>query len=424
MSPLHDQPTLRLKRMSVRRLWVVIPLVALMLTLANRPLLAHERSESFSHWSYADGELSGVITVRAREVTRLTLPGEGFGSLAQIFAAHVQHSVMAAMDGRPCVSARPPLALESQPGYMRMRVELRCPPGDVLDLRVGVFFDVAPTHSHFIYVESASGAEREAILTGSSRLLQLKVKPSQANNARLLQFIEMGIEHIASGIDHLAFLVALLLTARTVRRVLLIVTGFTIGHSLTLTLAVTGLVQANRRAVESLIGLTIALAAGTNLIRGEREGRVAALAAALITLSVLLVPAAARPEMPATLVASIALVAASFLWLSSTESAGVSVRMRLAMAIGFGLIHGLGFASALQDLHLPAHMLVPTLAGFNIGVEIGQLAAVALAATLARGISHLWPAAQHTDTRVVVISAALLAVGSAWFLTRTVTFGN
>jgi HupE/UreJ protein len=403
---------------------MIIPFVAFMLTLANRPLLAHERSESFSHWSYADGELSGVITVRAREVTRLTLPGEGYSSLAQIFAAHVEHSVTAAMDGRPCVSARPPRTLDSQPGYMRIGVELRCPLGNVLDVRVGVFFDVAPTHDHFIYVESAPGAEREAILTGSSRLLQLEVKPSQANNARLLQFVEMGIEHIVTGIDHLAFLAALLVTARTARRVLLIVTGFTIGHSLTLTLAVTGLVQANRRVVESLIGLTIALAAGANLIRGEREGRAAALATALITLSVLLVPAAARPEMPATLVAAIALAAASFVWLSSTESGDVSVTTRFAMAIGFGLIHGLGFASALLDLHLPARMLVSTLAGFNIGVELGQLAAVVLAATLARGIRDLWPVARHTDTGVVVTSAALLAVGCAWFLTRTVTFGN
>jgi hypothetical protein len=215
-----------------------------------------------------------------------------------------------------------------------------------------------------------------------------------------------------------------LVTARNARQVLLIVTGFTIGHSLTLTLAVTGLVQANRGAVESLIGLTIALAAAGNLVRGEREGRVAALAAAAIAFSVLLVPAAARPDMPVTLVAAIALAAASFVWLSSTQSGGVSVKMRFAMAIGFGLVHGLGFASALQDLHLPPHMLVSTLVGFNIGVEIGQLAAVALAAALFQGASRFWPAAQHSGTPAVVMSAALLAVGTAWFLTRAVTFGN
>jgi len=402
----------------------IIALAAFMLTLAARPLLAHERSESFSHWSYANGELRGVITVRAREVTRLTLPGEGYGSLTQIFAAHVEKSVAAAADGRPCVSERPPRPLESETGYIRVAIAMQCPPGNVLDIRVGVFFDVAPTHDHFIYADAASGAGREAILTISSRVLQLELKPSQASGARLLQFIEMGIEHIATGLDHLAFLLALLVTARNARQVLLIVTGFTIGHSLTLSLAVVGLVQANRGAVESLIGLTIALAAASNLVHGEREGRAAALAAALIAFSVLLVPAAARPDMPTTLVASIALLAASFVWLSSTQAGDVSVKMRFAMAIGFGLVHGLGFASALQDLNLPPHMLVTTLVGFNIGVELGQLAAVVLAAALLRGLSRFWPTPQHSGTPVVVTSAALLAVGTAWFLTRTVTFGN
>jgi hypothetical protein len=69
-------------------------------------------------------------------------------------------------------------------------------------------------------------------------------------------------------------------------------------------------------------------------------------------------------------------------------------------------------------------MLVSTLVGFNIGVEIGQLAAVALAAALFQGASRFWPAAQHSGTPAVVMSAALLAVGASWFLARAVTFGN
>ena len=99
------------------------------------------------------------------------------------------------------------------------------------------------------------------------------------------------------------------------------------------------------------------------------------------------------------------------------------------MAAGFGLIHGLGFAGALQDLHLPQHMLVYSLLGFNIGVEIGQLAAVAVAALIARTMLQFRPAppapgrAALADAGMpaVVVSAVLLAVGTAWFLTRSVT---
>ena len=397
----------------------VVVLLAFLLAMVNRPVPAHERSESFSHWTYASGHLSGTVTVRAREVTRLTLPGEGYGSLTPIFAAHLEKTVAAAVDGKPCTPLRPPQPLESEAGYIRIGLEMRCSPGESLDIRVGAFFDVAPSHRHFIYAESAVGARREAILTVSARDLRLELKPTRATAERFLQFVEMGVLHIATGIDHLAFLLALLVTARNARQVLLIVTGFTLGHSLTLTLAVTGLVEASRGAVEALIGLTIALAAAANLVHGEREGRAAALVAVLMMFSVLLIPAPARPDMPAALIASIALAAASFLWLGSMQSADGSVRTRFAMATGFGLIHGLGFASALQDLHLPRSMLASTLVGFNIGVEVGQLTAVGLAVVLFQVAGRLWPPFARSGTPVVV-SAALLAVGTAWFITRTI----
>jgi hypothetical protein len=412
-----------LTRLRLRSAGSIAVLLAFVLAMVNRPLPAHERSESFSHWTYASGHLSGIVTVRAREVTRLTLPGEGYGSLTRIFAAHLEKTVAATVDGKRCAPLGSPRPLESEAGYIRVGLEMRCAPGESLDIRVGAFFDVAPSHHHFIYAESASGAGREAILTVSARDLPLELKPAQAAGGRFLQFVEMGVLHIATGIDHLAFLLALLVTARNARQVLLIVTGFTLGHSLTLTLAVTGLVEANRGAVEALIGLTIALAAAGNLVHGEREGRVAALVAILMTLSVLLIPAAARPDMPAALVASIALAAASFVWLGSLQPVDGSVRSRFVMAMGFGLIHGLGFASALQDLHLPRNMLVSTLVGFNLGVEIGQLTAVGLAVVLFRTAARLWPPFARSGIPVVV-SAALLAVGTAWFITRTITVGD
>jgi len=93
------------------------------------------------------------------------------------------------------------------------------------------------------------------------------------------------------------------------------------------------------------------------------------------------------------------------------------------MATGFGLIHGLGFASALQDLHLPQDMLASTLVGFNIGVEVGQLTAVGLAVVILQVAARFWPPFARSGTPVAV-SAALLAVGTAWFITRTVALGN
>src|SRR5882757_9299146 len=292
---------------------------------------AHERSESTSHWTLINGELHGVVTARTREVTRLTVPGDSYASLAQIFAAHVGRSVEASIDGAACTPRQTPTILESEPGYVRVDVRIHCGAGpsgragNSLALKVDLFFAVAPSHHHFLYVTSGS-TSREAILSVSTPSTEVELKPSSGDRTHFLQFVGMGIEHIATGIDHLAFLLALLIAARTARQVLAIVTGFTVGHSITLSLAVLGVIQANRGAVECLIGLTIALAAAQNLIRGEREGRMAGLTAAAIAASLLLVPADLRPDMPVGLILAIAVATGSAVWLASMRNTGASPR--------------------------------------------------------------------------------------------------
>src|SRR4051795_11580773 len=87
---------------------------------------AHERSESTSHWTLIDGELHGIVTARAREVTRLTVPGDSYASLAQIFAAHVGRSITASIDRDACTPHQAPAILESEPGYVRVDVRMRC----------------------------------------------------------------------------------------------------------------------------------------------------------------------------------------------------------------------------------------------------------------------------------------------------------
>ena len=426
---------------AVRSAWIAL-LGLLFACLAQ----AHERSESTSHWTLIDGDLHGVVTARTREVTRLTVPGDSYASLAQIFAAHVARSVTASVDGTACTQRQTPTLLESEPGYVRVDVRMHCGAGSLLAIKADLFFGVAPSHHHFLYVTAenhggsdghgtpetpgtSESATREAILSASAPMTELPLRPAAGGRTNFLQFVGMGIEHIATGIDHLAFLLALLITARTARQVFAIVTGFTVGHSITLSLAVLGMIQANRGAVECLIGLTIALAAAQNLIRGEREGRIAGLAAAAIAASLLLMPAELRPDMSASLIVAIAVATGSAVWLAgmgasnggAADSAPVhfSIPARFSMAAGFGLIHGLGFAGALQDLHLPRGILLSSLLGFNVGVEIGQLAVVSAAVALIAIASKLVPVTQHrTEISATMASAALLAAGLAWFLTR------
>jgi hypothetical protein len=126
--------------------------------------------------------------------------------------------------------------------------------------------------------------------------------------------------------------------------------------------------------------------------------------------------------MPSALIIAIAVATGSAVWLASmtiTRQPTFSIPSRFTMAAGFGLIHGLGFASALQDLHLPRPLLLSSLLGFNVGVEIGQLAVVIVAVALIKGAGKVVPAAQRrAEMSAAMASAALLAAGLAWFLTR------
>ena len=137
-------------------------------------------------------------------------------------------------------------------------------------------------------------------------------------------YVTLGIEHILLGYDHLLFLLTVIVGASGWRYWLSIVTGFTIAHSVTLTLAALGLVQVPAAIVEPLIALSIVGMAAFNLLRP-----------------------------------------------------GGDTRWRIALVVACGLLHGLGFASALGDMELATGNRIATLAGFNIGVEIGQFAFLA-----------------------------------------------
>jgi hypothetical protein len=180
----------------------------------------------------------------------------------------------------------------------------------------------------------------------------------------LTRFLTLGVEHILLGPDHLAFLFALLLPAGSIRKLITIVTGFTIAHSVTLAMAATGFYSPIPWLIESVIALSIIAAAGENLLHKEPgQGD-----------------------------------------------------YRVAYAFGFGLIHGFGFAGALAEVGMPEGALVWALAGFNLGVEAGQLAIVALAIPLLTKLLKSNPEAHRK--LVVAASVAIMAAGAYWLVQR------
>jgi hypothetical protein len=236
-----------------------------------------------------------------------------------------------------------------------------------------------------------------------------------ATGTTLFGYVALGVVHIATGWDHLAFLLALLLLARRLREVAVLVTAFTAAHSVTLGLAVLGLVQPNGAAIEALIGYSIALVAAENAWLLAGGGIAVPHAVALGTALLALLAALGIGSVGPLVLGGLAVFASCHFALLAIVAR--PARLRAAVAFVFGLVHGFGFAGVLSEMELPTARLAPALFGFNVGVELGQLAAVALVwpalAAVARASPLRW-APRIAEAG----SAAICGLGLFWFLTR------
>ena len=223
------------------------------------------------------------------------------------------------------------------------------------------------------------------------------------------------MEHIALGPDHLAFLSSLLLFARRTRDVLVFVTGFTLGHSVTLALGALGWARPDPPLVEAFIGFTIALVAAENVTVPAGDGARAGLLAALALAALAAARVAFGVGPPALWLCGLALFTACYGRLA--DSSAAVTRLRPILTVIFGLVHGFGFAGVLLEIGLPRDRLVSALLGFNLGVELGQLAFVAVLALAVWALRRAWPGVARSSLRDAA-SAALCGLGVYWFAGR------
>jgi hypothetical protein len=243
--------------------------------------------------------------------------------------------------------------------------QVRCG-GGLVGAEIGVIgLDESGTDA-LVHVTLADGREFRSILTAENA--RFRVPERESALQVLSSYLGLGVEHLATGLDHLLFVAGLVLLLGFGKKLLLAVTSFTLGHSLTLALAALGLVRFPAGTVE------------------------VAIAASLVVL--------ARE-------------------LCRTDAAHASQLARRpgALPFAFGLLHGLGFAGALAELGLPQQAIPLALFSFNVGIELGQLALIALALPLFAGIRRIplsWPRlAQELPATMIG------ALGVFWCLQRS-----
>lgn len=227
------------------------------------------------------------------------------------------------------------------------------------------------TFSVLLRYRAADGTEQVRRVKPGDARISIAARRSDWEVAR--SYTVIGIEHILGGIDHLLFVLALVLIVRGWRRLLVTVTSFTIAHSITLALATLGVIAVPGPPVEAVIALSIVFVAWEvlRMERGEES------------------LAARRP------------------WL---------------VAFGFGLLHGLGFAGALAEVGLPQGAIPLALFSFNIGVELGQIAFVSAILAL-RALAMRWRPLLHRQAQIrITLSYTIGGVASFWVLERVAAF--
>jgi hypothetical protein len=363
-------------------------LLLVLATLLCSPAWAHKPSDSYLTLR---GEQEGIavrwdIALRDLDyVLQLDRDGNGeltWGEVRQR-STDIEKLAIAklalASQGAACpLASAGPLMLDkhSDGTYAVLSLHARCPRlAGAVQVRYAMLFDVDPTHRGLVQWTPAGASAPQALVFAADSATQELQLTAPSGWETLRQYVLEGIWHIWIGFDHILFLVALLLPAVLVRGerawtptpslraasldVLKVVTAFTVAHSITLTLAVLGFVTLPSRLVESVIAASVVLAALNNL-RGTVD------------------------------------------------------RKRWVMAFVFGLVHGFGFASVLADLGLPQGALALALVGFNLGVEAGQLAIVALFLPLA----YLLRATSFYRVGVLRFGSLAVALLAAWWFVQ------
>jgi len=296
--------------------------------------------------------------------------GDALAHATAAIGAYVSaNAVILGENGQLCDPDRPTVTPDNDGVDVRVRWSCASQTGK-LRYRNTILLDVSPTARQVVLMGSGTDVTQD-LLDARHSEIRLAEPASPSQREVIQRYIGAGIEHIFLGYDHIAFLIAVVLWARRLWPVVQVVTAFTLAHSLTLSLAVLDIVRIPSAIVEPAIAASIAYVALENFL-----------------------------------------------------SRRVDKRWRDTFA--FGLIHGFGFAGALQEFGLPRDALVPALGAFNFGVEIGQVAIVSLIVPVLLGFDRVLARGENPKIApsrraiaVYPISAAITALATFWLLSRT-----
>lgn len=396
---------------------IISGLLVILLFTFSLDVFSHQRSESYSKWSVEEDEnhtlVNVAFTIRLSNLNKLE--GPLVGEWEDRISAYIISSFTTDSD---CLQESKHRVMTSRADdIFRVSWTLSC--NQMLEeIKTNVFFDRDPTHSHiarYIYDLNLSTEKLFTTQTKAWNLKDIYSSKESSVNSSFKEYVLLGIKHISTGYDHLAFLFGLLLLNQRLKRLVLAITGFTLGHSLTLSLAVLDLVRPVNSFIEALIGFSIALLGLEFLIRHSKSNSTYVKNISYFLFLFLLLYFIFSGG--SNSLGLVGLFVFSFCYLTLV-SKNLSSFFSLFIASIFGLIHGFGFGGFLFDVGFSEDNILKTLFGFNLGVEIGQLMAMSLFILIIFGISKL--DIKNKEYINPLLATFLVTLGTYWFVYRVI----
>ena len=348
------------------------------------PLNAHYFSESFSKWNVVDNKVEANFSLLTLESTRIfqvenyqKIMFEENLSETDVFKIYLSQHLKVTSEGKNCSLVDEIKELNSQEGSLNLSLNFECPSNNEIKIINNALFNLVQSHIHIarIYIDNNLYTEKALFFNDQSIDLNEEKENNSFSNS-FYKFFSLGLDHILSGYDHLLFILGLLLLVTNVKRLLLVITGFTIGHSLTLSLSVINIIQVKSSLVEALIGYTIMFVGLEYLYKENNDHRVSMIFITTLSLLLLIFGNLINPNFPYFLILGILLFSLGYFYL--LKNLNSENNLLSIITIIFGLIHGFGFGGFLLGSKISSENIFSGLLGFNLGVEVGQIIFVLL----------------------------------------------
>ena len=348
------------------------------------PLNAHYFSESFSKWNVVDNKVEANFSLLTLESTRIfqvenyqKIMFEENLSETDVFKIYLSQHLKVTSEGKSCSLVDEIKELNSQEGSLNLSLNFECPSNKEIKIINNALFNLVQSHIHIarIYIDNNLYTEKALFFNDQSIDLNEEKENNSFSNS-FYKFFSLGLDHILSGYDHLLFILGLLLLVTNLKRLLLVITGFTIGHSLTLSLSVINIIQVKSSLVEALIGYTIMFVGLEYLYKENNDHRVSMIFITTLSLLLLIFGNLINPNFPYFLILGILLFSLGYFYL--LKNLNSENNLLSIITIIFGLIHGFGFGGFLLGSKISSENIFSGLLGFNLGVEVGQIIFVLL----------------------------------------------